>query len=107
MDFTINTRGEDAIALIVAYVIIFAPAIFLTLRWSRRGPLSHRQTVVLVLLSSSYAWLLVGMFVPLVLGPHYSDRRSCTILANLAASALCTILFAVRNTNWRGFFCLA
>ena len=36
----------------------------------------------------SYGWLLVGVFVPLAIGPDYSARRYATAVAHLVAMLL-------------------
>ena len=92
------------VALTIVWLLIALPCVPVVMGWRAL----HRSTgvrvepaAVLLLVTISYSWILLGLFFPQVLGPDYSDQRFATIGSNLAAMMVLALWAIVRGRDLR------
>ena len=78
------------ITALVFLLLVIVPGIPLTLAWRRRfkrapavDERSSTSTWLLVTITVSFVWLVVGILWRPLIGPDYSTRRFSTVYANL------------------------
>ncbi len=62
---------------------------------------------LLLLVSASYLLFLLGLWLPVVWGPFYSDRRFATIWINLAFNAAVLLFLLVRKPGQQKWVALS
>jgi len=71
------------------WTLVLAPVVLLIVLWSRHFESSNYLRISLVSLETlTHGWLILGMLVPAIMGPDYSDARGVIIFANIFISAL-------------------
>lgn len=103
---------RDKSLLVLIWSILLVPAAVLIWSWWKHtrlsDPMDGLSSVSLVLVTVSYAFLLVAAFIyrPL-LGHDYSTRLNATILLNLCANVLVALVNVFRRRPWGGKVCIS
>lgn len=104
----VDLRWLFEVAASWCWIVLPAVPLAFGLRaWRRTPGIRREETALLLLAGASWAWLLLGFFVPLAIGPSYDTRRYATILANLGAMLVLVPWAAVRARTLRRHVVLA
>jgi hypothetical protein len=95
---------EKLLIFAIAWCWVALPCFAIVGGWravQRSTSVRFEPIAVLLLVAVSYSWILVGIFFPGVIGPHYSSRRLTTICANMIVMVILALWAVVRGRDFR------